>query len=99
MEKAKIIKELKTLKNKGECVSQTIILEEAIKLLEGSDYIVNKYSGRTYCGNGFFGTIDECVKFANDGFCTRAVIKDCKTGAKFTVRIEKTGVVDENLEY
>lgn len=88
MDKATIIKGLKTLKNKGECVSQTIILEEAINLLEGSEYVVNKYSGRTYCGNGFFKTMDECIKFANDGFCTRAVIADCKTGAKFTVRLE-----------
>jgi hypothetical protein len=34
MDKQKIINGLKTLKDKGECVSQTLILEEAINLLE-----------------------------------------------------------------
>lgn len=49
-------------------------------------YIVNKYAGRVFCGNGFFDTYDECIEFAKDGFCTRAVIADTKTGEKKTVR-------------
>lgn len=32
-------------------------------------YTAYKYSGGTYCGNGFFETLDECFEFANDGFC------------------------------
>lgn len=32
-------------------------------------YSANKYSGGTWCGNGLFSTIDECLEFARDGFC------------------------------
>ena len=32
-------------------------------------YVANKYSGGTWCGNGLFSTIDECLEFARDGFC------------------------------
>lgn len=33
-------------------------------------YSVAKYSGGTYCGNAIdFATIDQCMEFANDGFC------------------------------
>ena len=35
---------------------------------------VCKYTGRTYCGNAFFNSFDECIKFANDGFCDKAII-------------------------
>ena len=34
MERERIIKGLKTLRDKGECVSQTLVLDEAIKLIE-----------------------------------------------------------------
>lgn len=52
-------------------------------------YIVNKYCGRTYCGNGFFNTIDECVEFANDGFCDKAKIVDTVTDTKITIKFER----------
>ena len=51
-------------------------------------YIVNKYSGRVYCGNAMLDSIDACIEFADDGFCNRAVIKDTKTGHKYTVKFE-----------
>lgn len=52
-------------------------------------YIVNKYCGRTYCGNGFFNTLDECVEFANDGFCDKAKIVDTVTDTKITIKFER----------
>ena len=39
-------------------------------------YAVNKYAGRVYCGNAFCNTIEECIAFANDGFCDKAIIYD-----------------------
>lgn len=38
-------------------------------------YRVFKYSGGTYCGNGEFNTLDDCFKFADDGFCDYARIE------------------------
>lgn len=32
-------------------------------------YTAWKYAGGTYCGNGFFDSLDECFAFADDGFC------------------------------
>lgn len=32
-------------------------------------YTAYKYAGGTYCGNGFFESLDECLTFADDGFC------------------------------
>ena len=52
-------------------------------------YIVNKYSGRVYCGNGNFDTFDECIAFANDGFCDKAKIVDTTTNQQFTVKIQE----------
>ena len=52
-------------------------------------YIVNKYGGRTYCGNAFCKTFIECIKFADDGFCDKAVIKDERDGTKYTIKIER----------
>ena len=51
-------------------------------------YVVNKYAGKKYCGNAFFNTIDDCIAFADDGFCTRAKIRDTETGRLLTVKIE-----------
>lgn len=53
-------------------------------------YVVNKYCGRTYCGNAFLNTFDECIKFADDGFCNKAIIKEVETNKKYTVKIEET---------
>ena len=39
---------------------------------------VKKYAGGTYCGNGFFETMDECYEFANDGFCDYMRVYDTK---------------------
>ena len=50
-----------------------------------SKYIVNKYCGRTYCGNGFFNSFDECISFANDGFCDKAIITD-DNGKRYTIK-------------
>lgn len=52
-------------------------------------YTVNKYSGRVYCGNGFFDTLEECQEFGNDGFCDKIVVRDNVTGKKTTIRIEE----------
>lgn len=54
-------------------------------------YIVNKYCGRTYCGNGHFDTMEECMAFINDGFCDRGVIVDTLSNSnrKIKVRIEE----------
>lgn len=52
-------------------------------------YEVCKYCGRTYCGNGFFETLDECLIFANDGFCDRAVITSRNDGMKLKIKIER----------
>lgn len=43
-------------------------------------YSVEKYSGKAYCGNGFFDTLDECYAFANDGFCDKMNVYDTETG-------------------
>lgn len=33
-------------------------------------YTCSKYAGGTYCGNAVnLATIDQCIAFANDGFC------------------------------
>lgn len=32
-------------------------------------YTANKYCGGTYCGDGLFESLDECLTFADDGFC------------------------------
>lgn len=51
-------------------------------------YIVNKYSGRVYCGNAFFNTFDECLEFANDGMCDKAIIINCETKEKIRIKME-----------
>lgn len=51
-------------------------------------YIVNKYSGRVYCGNAFCDTIEECLEFANDGFCDKAIITNCETKEKIKINME-----------
>lgn len=40
-------------------------------------FIINVYSGGTYCGNAFFQTFEECVEwFKEDEFVDEAIIKD-----------------------
>lgn len=39
-------------------------------------YSVEKYAGRVFCGNGLFETMEEVLEFADDGFCTRAIVYD-----------------------
>lgn len=53
-------------------------------------YAVEIYSGNTYCGNGYFDSIDSCFKFIhNDEFCDKAIILDTETHKKFTIKIEE----------
>ena len=46
MEREKVINSLRTLRDKGECISQTIVLDEAIKLLQASPVI------KVFCTDG-----------------------------------------------
>lgn len=51
---------------------------------------VEIYGGRTYCGNGFFDTFDECVKFfENDAFCDKAIITNIETGEVVKLKMKK----------
>lgn len=51
-------------------------------------YVVEISCGGTYCGNGFFNTIEECKKFLeDDGFCDKAVIYDLETQEKTVVKL------------
>ena len=50
-------------------------------------YEVCKYCGRVYCGNAFCDTIEECLQFANDGFCNKAIITG--EGVRYVVKIER----------
>lgn len=54
-----------------------------------SKYIVNKYAGRTYCGNAFFDTFIECMQFGDDGFCDRIVINNTEENRKYTIKISE----------
>ena len=49
-------------------------------------YIANKYCGEVYCGNGFFGTIEECMEFAKDGFCDKVKILEVETNKKQVIK-------------
>lgn len=51
-------------------------------------YIVNKYCGKIYCGNGFFDTMEECMQFAEDGFCDKALITNTETEEVTKVTLE-----------
>ena len=51
-------------------------------------YLVNKYGGRTYCGNANCETLEECFKFADDGFCDKMEIADTESGKKYIIKIE-----------
>lgn len=48
---------------------------------------VQIYSGGTYCGNGIFETLSECIEFFNnDPYADKAVIYDAETGKKTTIK-------------
>lgn len=56
-------------------------------------YVVQIYGGRTWCGNAYCETIDECIEFAksegsDEGLITKAVIVDMESHAKMTVKFE-----------
>lgn len=52
-------------------------------------YVINIYSGRVYCGNGYFDTLGECMKFLeDDGFCDKAKIFDSETGVQYTIKVK-----------
>lgn len=44
------------------------------------------YIGRRYMGNGFFASLDDAIKWANDGFNTRLIVVDETTGNRRTFR-------------
>lgn len=52
-------------------------------------YSAEKYAGRVYCGNGLFDTVNECIDFANDGFCDRLIIFNNKTNVQLKLRCKK----------
>lgn len=50
------------------------------------EYSVIKYAGGTRCGDAFgFTTIDQCMAFANDGFCDYCRIT-CDDGSVLKIR-------------
>ena len=52
------------------------------------NYNVEIYCGRTYCGNAFFDTYEECVEWAKaDGFCDKAKVIELATGEKKTIKL------------
>lgn len=51
-------------------------------------YKVNKYKGRILCDSGEFDYFIECMKFADDDFCDRAVIKDSQDNKQYTITIK-----------
>ena len=52
-------------------------------------YLIEIYSGGTYCGNAFFDTEEECIQWLKeDGFCDKGIIKDLETGKKRVVKVE-----------
>lgn len=53
-------------------------------------FVINIYCGGTYCGNGFFETEAEAIRWAEaDPFCDKARITDMETGKKRTIKMEK----------
>lgn len=52
-------------------------------------YVVNKYDGGVYCGNGFFDSLDDCYTFADDGFCDYMRIKDVQNNIELKVHLKK----------
>lgn len=52
-----------------------------------SRYIVNKYSGRNYCGNAFCDAFIECMQFGDDGICDKIVVNDTVDNRKYTIKI------------
>lgn len=51
-------------------------------------YVANKYAGGTWCGNGYFQTMEECLEFAMDGFCDYVRVKDLTTGVTFKIHFD-----------
>ena len=51
-------------------------------------YTAWKYAGGTYCGNGDFDTLDECLAFADDGFCDYVRVQDQATLRTIKIHFE-----------
>ena len=50
-------------------------------------YKIDIYSGKTFCGNAFCESIEECQKFLeNDGFSDKGIIYDLETGKRKTIK-------------
>lgn len=53
-------------------------------------YLINIYCGGTYCGNGYFDTEEEAIRWAEaDPFCDKAKLVNFETGEKRTIKFEK----------
>lgn len=52
-------------------------------------YKVNKYKGRILCDSGEFDYFIECMKFADDDFCDKAIIKDCQDNKRYIITIKE----------
>lgn len=51
-------------------------------------YFAEKYSGRVYCGNAICETFDECLEFADDGFCDKVKIRDTQENKMMVIKIQ-----------
>lgn len=51
-------------------------------------YEANKYCGGVYCGNGEFGSIQECFDFADDGFCDYVRVTDMQSGRTIKIHFD-----------
>ena len=50
-------------------------------------YIIDIYAGGTYCGNGSFESIEDCLKFLKeDVFCDEGKIIELETERRCTAR-------------
>lgn len=51
-------------------------------------YVADKYAGGTWCGNGYFQTMEKCLEFTMDGFCDYVRVKDLTTGVTFKIHFD-----------
>lgn len=52
-------------------------------------YSAEKYAGMVYCGNGLFDTVNECIAFADDGFCDKLIVVNNKTDVQLKFKHKK----------
>lgn len=54
-----------------------------------AEFRAAKYCGGVYCGNGEFDSIQECIDFANDGFCDYVRIASEEISLKVKITASK----------